>query len=150
MFKKIMGLFKKKEEKKEPEKPEEEKKAINKEKAKERLHLVLVQDRVNVSADFIDMMKEEIIEVIKKYVDIDESGLDVKLTTQTKSDGTVGTPALYANIPIIGVKEETRKFNKDLDKLKEEAEQNGEISEDETQTVEEQKDTENTEEQETN
>ena len=56
-----MGLFKKKEEKKEPEKPEEEKKAINKEKAKERLHLVLVQDRVNVSADFIDMMKEEII-----------------------------------------------------------------------------------------
>ena len=33
---------------------------------------------------------------------------------------------------------------------KEEAEQNGEISEDETQTVEEQKDTENTEEQETN
>ena len=40
--------------------------------AKERLHLVLMQDRANVSADFLDMMKQEIIEVIKKYIDIDE------------------------------------------------------------------------------
>lgn len=147
MFEKIMGLFKKKEdkkEKKEPEKVEEEKKEIvNKEKAKERLHLVLVQDRVNVSADFLDMMKQEIVEVIKKYVEIDESELDVKLTTQKNSDGTVGTPALYANIPIIGVKEETRKFNKDLEKLKEEAEQNTEDSEEETQTAEEQEADEN-------
>ena len=133
-----MGFFKKKEEKKEPEKVEEEKKEIvNKEKAKERLHLVLVQDRVNVSADFLDMMKQEIVEVIKKYVDIDESEIDVKLTTQKNSDGTVGTPALYANIPITGVKEETRKYNKDLEKLKEESEQNTEISEEETQAVEE-------------
>ena len=133
-----MGFFKKKEEKKEPEKVEEEKKEIvNKEKAKERLHLVLVQDRVNVSADFLEMMKQEIVEVIKKYVDIDESEIDVKLTTQKNSDGTVGIPALYANIPITGVKEETRKYNKDLEKLKEETEQDTEISEEETQTVEE-------------
>lgn len=153
MFEKIMGLFKKKEDKKESEKVEEEKKEIvNKEKAKERLHLVLVQDRVNVSADFLDMMKQEIIEVIKKYVDIDESEIDVKLTSQKNSDGTVGIPALYANIPITGVKEETRKFNKDLEKLKEEAElesentevlENTEKSEEETQTAEEQKAEEN-------
>ena len=89
------------------------------------------------------MMKQEIVEVIKKYVEIDESELDVKLTTKKNSDGTVGTPALYANIPIIGVKEETRKFNKDLEKLKEEAEQNTEDSEEETQTVEEQEAEEN-------
>ncbi len=31
-----------------------------------------MQDRANVSADFLDMMKQEIIEVIKKYIDIDE------------------------------------------------------------------------------
>ena len=37
----------------------------SKETAKERLHLVLMQDRANVSADFLDMMKQEIIEVIK-------------------------------------------------------------------------------------
>ena len=34
--------------------------------AKERLHLVLAQDRANISADFLEMMKQEIIEVIKK------------------------------------------------------------------------------------
>ena len=33
--------------------------------AKERLHLVLAQDRANISADFLEMMKQEIIEVIK-------------------------------------------------------------------------------------
>ena len=36
--------------------------------AKERLHLVLMQDRANVSADFLELMKQEIIEVIKKYI----------------------------------------------------------------------------------
>ena len=37
----------------------------NKDMAKERLHLVLMQDRANVSADFLEMMKQEIIDVIK-------------------------------------------------------------------------------------
>ena len=40
----------------------------SKDTAKERLHLVLMQDRANVSADFLDMMRQEIIEVIKKYI----------------------------------------------------------------------------------
>ena len=73
--------------------------------AKERLQLVLMQDRANVSADFLDMMRQEIIEVIKKYIDVDESQIDVKLTNKTNEDGTVGAPALYANIPIAGIKE---------------------------------------------
>ena len=77
--------------------------------AKERLHLVLMQDRANVSADFLDMMRQEIIEVIKKYIDVDESQIDVKLTNKTNEDGTVGAPALYANIPIAGIKENVKK-----------------------------------------
>ena len=77
--------------------------------AKERLHLVLMQDRANVSADFLDLMRQEIIEVIKKYIDIDEKAMDVRLTTETNEDGTQGAPALYANIPIINIKDETRK-----------------------------------------
>ena len=72
--------------------------------AKERLHLVLIQDRASVSADFLEVMKQEIIEVIKKYIDIDESAIDVRLTNNTKDDGTVGAPALYANFPITNVK----------------------------------------------
>ena len=52
----------------------------SKDAAKERLHLVLMQDRANVSADFLELMKQEIIEVIKKYIDVDEGAIDVRLT----------------------------------------------------------------------
>ena len=86
----------------------------SKEAAKERLHLVLMQDRANVSADFLDLMKQEIIEVIKKYIDVDESAIDVRLANKTNEDGTTGSPALYANIPIRNIKEETRKMQKTI------------------------------------
>ena len=80
--------------------------------AKERLHLVLMQDRANVSVDFMDMMKQEIIDVIKKYIDIDEKEMDVRLTNQINEDGTNGVPALYANIPIVAIKnEKNREIN---------------------------------------
>lgn len=81
----------------------------SKEAAKERLHLVLMQDRANVSADFLELMKQEIIEVIKKYIEIDESAIDVRLTNKENEDGTNGAPALYANIPIVHIKNEKRK-----------------------------------------
>ena len=71
----------------------------SKDTAKERLHLVLMQDRANVSADFLDLMKQEIIEVIKKYVEVDE---------KDKDDGTNGAPALYANIPIVNIKNDVK------------------------------------------
>ena len=88
----------------------------SKETAKERLHLVLMQDRANVSADFLELMKQEIIEVIKKYIDVDENSIDVKLTNKDNGDGTTGAPALYANIPIVSIKEETKKINIDREK----------------------------------
>ncbi len=83
----------------------------SRETAKERLHLVLMQDRANVSADFLELMKQEIIEVIKKYIDVDESAIDVRLTNKENSDGTNGAPALYANIPILNIKNEARKLD---------------------------------------
>lgn len=79
----------------------------SKEAAKERLHLVLMQDRANVSADFLELMKQEIIDVIKKYIDVDENAIDVRLTNKENGDGTNGAPALYANIPILNIKHET-------------------------------------------
>lgn len=80
----------------------------SKDTAKERLHLVLMQDRANVSADFLELMKQEIIEVIKKYIEVDEKAIDVRLTNQSQDDGTNGAPALYANIPIINIKNENK------------------------------------------
>ncbi len=82
----------------------EKKENNSRDTAKERLHLVLMQDRANVSADFLDLMRQEIIEVIKKYVDIDEREIDVRMTNKQNDDGSSGAPALYANIPIINIK----------------------------------------------
>ena len=107
MFENLINIFKK-------NKRGEEK--TNKDTAKERLHLVLMQDRANVSADFLGMMKQEIIEVIKKYIDVEEEQIDVKLTNKMNSDGTTGAPALYANIPIKSIKNESRKFINTEDK----------------------------------
>ncbi len=106
MFEGIMKFFNKLRKK-------EEKLASNsKDTAKERLHLVLMQDRANVSADFLELMKQEIIEVIKKYIDIDEGAIDVRLTNKENEDGTNGAPALYANIPILNIKNDARKIEK--------------------------------------
>ena len=82
----------------------EQKELGSKDAAKERLHLVLMQDRANVSADFLELMKQEIIDVIKKYIVVDETSIDVRLTNQSNDDGTTGAPALYANIPIVNIK----------------------------------------------
>ncbi len=89
----------------------EAKEVPSKETAKERLHLVLMQDRANVSADFLELMKQEIIEVIKKYIEVEEAAIDVRLTNEVEEDGTQGAPSLYANIPILKIKNEVKKEN---------------------------------------
>ena len=102
MFEKMINFFKGLQNKDKQE-------AKSKDAAKERLHLVLMQDRANVSADFLELMKQEIIEVIKKYIEIDEKAIDVRLTNKANDDGTTGAPALYANIPIMNIKHEMNK-----------------------------------------
>ena len=109
MFENIIKFFKKSNKK-------EALSTSSRDTAKERLHLVLMQDRANVSADFLDLMRQEIIEVIKKYIDIDESALDVRLKNQANEDGTQGAPVLYANIPILNIKDENKILKKNAEK----------------------------------
>ena len=72
--------------------------------AKDRLKLVLVSDRAGCSPEIMEQIKNDIIQVISKYIEIDQEGLDIKIT-QTESDGNNGSvPALYANIPIKDMK----------------------------------------------
>lgn len=72
--------------------------------AKDRLKLLLVSDRANCSPDVMEMIKNDIIQVISKYMEIDSEGLDIQIT-QTESEGRNGSvPALYANIPIRDMK----------------------------------------------
>ena len=68
--------------------------------AKDRLKMVLVSDRANCSPEIMEQIKNDIIHVLSKYVEIDLEGLDIKIE-QTESEGNNGmVPALFANIPI--------------------------------------------------
>jgi cell division topological specificity factor len=80
------------------------KKETSKDVAKERLKLVLIHDRSNVSPQFLEMVKSEIIKVIQNYMEIDEQALDIQLTKTNSDDGERIVPALVANIPIKGMK----------------------------------------------
>ena len=72
--------------------------------AKDRLRLVLVSDRAGCSPEIMEQIKNDIIAVISKYIEIDLEGLDIKIT-QTESETHHGTvPALFANIPIKDMK----------------------------------------------
>ncbi len=76
--------------------------------AVDRLKLLLVSDRANCSPEVMEMIKNDIIQVISKYMDIDTEALNIEIT-QTESEGNNGTvPAIYANIPIKDIKHRGR------------------------------------------
>ena len=136
MFENIVNFFKNIGKKEENKKIQES----SKDAAKERLHLVLMQDRANVSADFLELMKQEIIEVIKKYIEVDEKEIDVRLTNKENEDGTNGAPALYANIPILNIKNDARKVGqKELEEKKENKEKTQENKKEEKESTENKK-----------
>ncbi|MFQ5576643.1 MAG: cell division topological specificity factor MinE [Anaerolineae bacterium] len=70
--------------------------------AKERLQLVLIQDRVKLPPGVMDSIRDDIIDVISKYVDVDTDGIDITLTKTARQN------RLVANIPILRTKPETR------------------------------------------
>ncbi|MBU5455453.1 cell division topological specificity factor MinE [Keratinibaculum paraultunense] len=73
--------------------------------AKERLKLVLVHDRSDLSPKFLEMIEGDIIRVIKEYAEIDEEALDIKLTRMRRETDNMPMSALVANIPIIKIKD---------------------------------------------
>lgn len=68
--------------------------------AKDRLRLVLMHDRADIPAPVMEEMRREILQVLSKYVEIDDKMLEVSLE---RADNTV---ALVANIPIRRVRTE--------------------------------------------
>lgn len=74
-------------------------KRTSKNAAKDRLRVVLVSDRANCSPDTLEMMKNDMIAVISKYVEINTQGLDIQIVqSEYNKNGT--SPAICANIPI--------------------------------------------------
>lgn len=66
--------------------------------AKERLRLVLIHDRTSVSSRVLENLKEDLIQVISNYMEIDSEGLEVNFSREGDS------VALIANIPVLKMK----------------------------------------------
>jgi cell division topological specificity factor len=62
--------------------------------AKERLQLVLVHDRTQISPALMETLKDEIIAVISKHVSIDREAVDITFTQNRRES------RLQANIPL--------------------------------------------------
>ncbi len=62
--------------------------------AKERLQVVLIHDRASVSPEIMDNLKNDIIAVTSKYMDLNKSGMEISLANDSES------VALVVNIPV--------------------------------------------------
>jgi len=80
-------------------KQQEESKSI----AKSRLQLILIQDRTGIEPGILDMLKDDLIDLLNKYFDINQSGLEMNIEREEQS------MALVANVPITGMR--TRRFD---------------------------------------
>ena len=85
-YNKVLSFFQK-------DKPQEGESA--KDSATNRLKLVLMQDRSNLDGATMQKMREQLIAVISKYIEIDQEALDLNL----EADGD--EIALMLNIPVI-------------------------------------------------
>ena len=77
-------------------------KVTPKEVAKDRLKLILIHDRGDISPETIEKIRVEILDVISKYIEIDADDVEIALN-RTEDKGS-NNPALVANIPIKNVK----------------------------------------------
>lgn len=69
--------------------------------ARDRLKVVLIHDRANVSPEVMDNLKNDIIKVISNYMEINRNDMDISLE---KDDDSV---ALVANIPVNKMKHDS-------------------------------------------
>ena len=76
--------------------------------AKERLQLVLIHDRNDISPEVLNALKIEMIQTIKKYLEIDEGGIEIKLNKEDRS------VALVASIPLLNMHRSTRGKSKNV------------------------------------
>ncbi len=66
----------------------------SKDVARERLRLVLVQDRASIAPSLWGALKEDLLAVIRRYLEVDEDAVDVQLEREGEA------MALVANIPV--------------------------------------------------
>lgn len=71
-------------------------KAFSKQTAKNRLQMVLVQDRSGLTSDEMDLFKRDLMDVIARYFVVERNALDIEWQ---RNDNTT---ALIINTPVVG------------------------------------------------
>ena len=79
-------------------------KKSSKQVAKDRLKILLISDRVNCSPEMMELIKMDIAKVISKYMKIDTKSMEIQITKTGAKGKMMKNPSLYANIPIIDIK----------------------------------------------
>lgn len=68
--------------------------------AKKRLQFLLISDRAGCTPEILEMIKDDMIKAISKYMEIDTNGLEIKVTQVEDLKQGARLPVLYASIPI--------------------------------------------------
>lgn len=62
--------------------------------AKERLKVVLVQDRIKLNPDLLELIRADLLAAISRRLEVDEQNIEISLAREARWD------KLYANVPI--------------------------------------------------
>lgn len=91
LYNKVLGFFRQ---------TEQEETEASKDTACNRLRVVLMQDRTNLTPELMERMRKEMVELLSKYVEMDKEALELNL----EQDGD--QVALMLSIPVIRAKDE--------------------------------------------
>ena len=118
LYNKLLGFFRQAEE-------EESAKDV----ACNRLRVVLMQDRTNLTPQLLERMRSELVELLSKYLEMDKEALELNLEQEGEQ------MALMLSIPVIRAKdeEEIEKALAEAEKASEESEEDADDSADDAE-----------------
>ena len=70
----------------------------SKDRAKSRLKLIIAHDRASINSDMLTAMREEILDVVARYVEVDREEMEFSLSNDQRMT------SLTANLPIRQIK----------------------------------------------
>lgn len=131
LYNKVLGFFRQ---------TDIEQEETAKDTACNRLRVVLMQDRTNLTPELMERMRKEMVELLSKYVEMDKEALELNL----EQDGD--QVALMLSIPVIRAKDEEEiKAALEAEEKEITSENEEEIESDEEETIEDEKDSDEVE-----